>query len=445
MNFDTPRPFLIMDLSIIPHKFSPVELPVTLHGLNPQPYHLRNGIPVYVFPSSANSVVMIEVFFRHAGSSYQHKPLVAGLTNTLLTEGTHEFTATQIAEQLDYCGAVIDKNSNRDHAYLTLFTLDKHVTSLLPLLKALVSDPSFEEKQIEWHIQKGKQQLRTSLQQTDFVARRHFFAEVFGKTHPYGGYADVSDYDNIGFEDLHTFFHTHYRQEDCQIFIAGNCNSSMLQMLDDLFPPPHTHHSTPPVSFPESIEAKPAVHFVAVENAVQASLCIGCGLKLKSRKDRYGLTVLNGILGGYFGSRLMTNLREKKGYTYGIYSGIGSMEQQSYFIVVSNVKAEFAQEAMQEIGFEMQKLIDEPIPEEELNLAKNYLIGNRLRNVDGVFEKVKLKREQIAKQYAEDFYEQTIATIKSISAKQLQDLAQTYLQPTKMVRICAGNETIKLL
>lgn len=431
-----------MDLSIAPHSFSPIDLPVSWEGLNPRPACLRGGIPVYTFPSSADNVVMVELFFRHAGSAYQSKPLVASLTNTLLTEGTHEQTATQIAEQLDYCGAILNKNSTRDHAHISLFALDKHVQSLLPLLKSLVTDVAFEEKQTNWHLEKGKQQLLTSLQKTDFVARRCFLAEVFGRQHPYGVYSEIEDFDKVHSSDLKTFFQKHYRQEECCIFLAGNYNEAVLQELDKLFSSPHI--------LKEEVETMPSVvtefrstrRFAVVENAVQASLCIGRCLVPQKQEDVYGLIVLNCLFGGYFGSRLMTNLREKKGYTYGIYSALRGMEQQRYFMVSSNVKAEFAQEAMQEIMEEMQKMIDKPVEKEELTLAKNYLVGNYLRSIDGVFERANLKRNQLAKQYAEDFFEQTIYTIKSISPEQLQQLARTYLQPDEMVQICAGNETI---
>lgn len=431
-----------MDLSIAPHSFLPIDLPISREGLNPEPCYLSSGIPVYAFPSSTNDVVMVELFFRHAGSAYQSKPLVAGLTNMLLTEGTHELTATQIAEQQDYCGAVINKNSTRDHAYISLFTLEKHVQSLLPLLKSLVTDAAFEEKQVSWHLEKGKQQLLTSLQQTEFVARRHFFAEVFGQKHPYGSYAEAGDFDSVCSADLKSFFQKHYRQGECQIFLAGNYNESVLQDLDKLFSDTHFSKDESGISLSEIAAFKPGRRLAAVENAVQASLCVGRCIVPQKQEDIYGLIVLNCLFGGYFGSRLMTNLREEKGYTYGVYSVMGGMEQQRYFMVASNVRAEFAEEAMQEIIVEMQKVRNELVTGKELTLAKNYLIGNYLRSIDGVFERAKLKKEQIAKQYPEDFFEQTVKAIKSVSPEQLQRLAQTYLQPDEMVQICAGNETI---
>jgi predicted Zn-dependent peptidase len=162
----------------------------------------------------------------------------------------------------------------------------------------------------------------------------------------------------------------------------------------------------------------------------------------RNHPDFAGMKVLNAILGGYFGSRLMNNLREDKGYTYGIGSSVVPLRDGGYFVISGEVGAEVTKEALSEIKSELQRLCDEPVPESELSLVRSYLSGEMLRACDGPFAQAEMYRELIEDGLDVSHFNDLINTVQHINAKQLQDLAIKYLNPDDLFTLIVGPEAI---
>ena len=137
--------------------------------------------------------------------------------------------------------------------------------------------------------------------------------------------------------------------------------------------------------------------------------------------------VLNTVLGGYFGSRLMSNIREDKGYTYGIYSVTQIHRGSIVFYITADVAADVAQAAVDEVMNEINRLQQQPISEEELERVRNYMMGDFIRSIDGVFDLSERYRQMVATHVGEQLTTNLLDAIATATPEQLQTLAQTYL------------------
>ncbi len=158
----------------------------------------------------------------------------------------------------------------------------------------------------------------------------------------------------------------------------------------------------------------------------------------KSHPDYIDFQVLNTILGDYFGSRLMSNIREDKGYTYGIGSGVMDMNKTGYFVIVTEVGKEVLDKTLHEIKFELERLQNEPVPEDELDLVKNYMLGQLLKSADGPYAMLDMYNGVDMYDLNLDFYDRAIRQIKEITPARIRELAQQYLNFEDFLIITAG-------
>jgi len=407
----------------------------------PEIVQLSNGIKVYQFNSGNQDVISIEMMFA-AGSWFQKKPFTAMATNLMLREGTRNFSAQKLSESLDYFGAHFETTAERDNAYITLYSLNKHLDNTLPLLSEIVKNPVFPED--EYSVLAGKQfqMLEVNRQKVNFLARTHFNSIIFGTNHPYGMYLKPNDINNVNNLDLVDFHKSQYHSGNCTIIVAGLIKPGLINDLETHFGGNDwSGDSSSPIQYlPAGSDQKN--HFHLREGAMQSAIRVGGMMFSRSHPDFAGMKVLNAILGGYFGSRLMNNLREDKGYTYGIGSSVVPLRKSGFFVISGEVGAGVTKEALSEIKFELNRLCDEPVGESELSLVRSYLTGEMLRAVDGPFAQADLYRELIEDGLEISHFEELIDTVQHINAQQLQDLAIRYLNPEGLFTLVVGPEAI---
>ena len=407
----------------------------------PEISQLSNGIKVYQFNSGTQDVISIEMMFA-AGSWFQKKPFTAMATNLMLREGTRNFSAQKLSETLDYFGAHFENTTERDNAFITLYSLNKHLANTLPLLSEIVKNPVFPKG--EYNVVAGKQLqlLEVNRQKVNFLARTQFNSILFGSEHPYGTYLEPGDISKVNTTDLHDFHKSQYHSDNCTILVAGHIKPGLINDLELYFGGNDWDgNSTSQIQYTAS-GSDHKYHFHLKEGAVQSAIRIGGMMFSRSHPDFAGMKVLNAILGGYFGSRLMNNLREDKGYTYGIGSSVVPLRNGGYFVISGEVGAGVTSEALTEIKFELSRLCTEQVSESELSLVRSYLTGEMLRAVDGPFAQADLYRELIENNLDILHFEELIDTIQHINAQQLQDLAIRYLNPDNLFTLVVGPEAI---
>jgi zinc protease len=424
--------------SLLNRKVQPaIKPPGRIHFPQPEVYKLSNGIKVYQFNSGTQDVVSIELVFA-AGSWYQKKPFTAMATNLMLREGTRNFSAQELSESLDFYGAHFENSTERDNAYVTLYSLNKYLPNTLPLLSEIVQNPVFPKEEFNVVAGKQLQQLEVNRQKVNFLARTYFNSIIFGNNHPYGMYLEPADIDNVTNSDLLDFHKFRYHSNNCTLIVAGKIKPGLADELERYFG--GDNWGGPAF---KRVEISPNFstekdHFILKEATIQSAIRMGGLMFGRSHPDFAGMKVLNAILGGYFGSRLMNNLREDKGYTYGIGSSVVPLRQGGYFVISGEVGADVTSEALVEIRSELSRLCNEPVNESELSLVRNYLSGEMLRAVDGPFAQADLYRELIEDGLEIIHFEQLMDTIQNIRSQQLQDLAIKYLNPDNLFTLVVG-------
>jgi zinc protease len=403
-------------------------------------YKLDNGIPVYLINAGTEDLARVELLFN-AGDWYANKPLIASVTNAMLNEGTSKHSGTELAEKIDYFGAFLETEAQQDFSFVSLYSLNKHLENVLPFLKEIIQDSVFPEKEFNILVQNKKQKWMVENEKVGSLCRRHFNRLLFGDNHPYSLIAKEEDFNNLKREDLITFYKNQYQPNLCQIVIAGKIDESVITLLNKQFGDGITNPIKPIIdtSYPiNPLDEKK--NFMPKEGAVQSAIRIGKRLFTKTHPDYLAMTILNTVFGGYFGSRLMTNIREDKGYTYGIGSGMASLLHDGMFYIGTEVGVKVCNNTLEEIYKEINILRTDLIPEEELNLVKNYLMGTYLKSLDGPFS---LADKYIGiKVYDLDysFYDKYLETLKNITSEELLVLAQKYLDPDSMYELVVGKK-----
>lgn len=407
--------------------------------INPTKMKLENNIVAHFMDAGTQEIVKIDIIFE-AGSWHQSKPFTASATNEMLMEGSKNLSSQQIAEKLDYYGAFIQPQPTKDFASLSLFTLKKYLPETVKILEDIIKNPSFPQHELTNYVNKKKQQFIIEMEKVSTIARRAFNEQLFGTNHPYGKNVQLEDYDSLTREALFDFHKKYYTPQNVKIIVTGKIDDSVVQMI-------HQHFGNTNWETTQKIENSQNVtrdslirkKIIRKENAKQSAVRIGLEMPVQTHPDFLKLNILNTILGGYFGSRLMKNIREEKGYTYGIGSALISLKNAGLLIIVSEVGAAYAKETVNEIFKEINRLKNEIINDEELSLVKNYMMGDFLRSFDGPFALSESYRSIIDFDLTPDYFNQGIETIKTITPEEILQLANQYLVEENFVTTIAGN------
>lgn len=404
---------------------------------------LNNGFKVLVINAGSQDLARVEVIFR-AGTRFQPKPLVANAAISLLRDGTISRTSHQIAEELDFYGSFLEPSFSRDFASVTFYTIGKHFYRSLDVLADILTNPTYPQHELELFCKKGKQSLLVDLEKVSTLSRQRFFSALFGSNHPYGSFATPNDYDVLSQTDLVQFRNRYHKASNGLIVIAGKVDAKQVDFLVNGFNNPIFEQCDDIELGLPSFTTTDYRVFSYKKDAVQAALRIGRVLPKRNHPDMPGLVVLNTILGGYFGSRLMRNIREDKGFTYGISSFIIPMAELSALVVSTEVGSAFTEKTVDEVFKEMIKLQTEPVSNDELELVRGYMTGQVLRTFDGPFAVA----DSLASlfQYNNldfEYINNLIRTINEITPTQLLGLAKKYLDVDRMVVSIAGSKRIR--
>ena len=398
---------------------------------------LPNGIGLYTLASDDFEVLRISFVFR-AGSALQQAPFSASAAANLLSEGSRDMTAHQIAEQLDYYGSWYDVNVDRDYAYINFATLSKFFDPTLAVAEQILLCPAFPEEELRTYAAKRRQRLAVERAKIDVKAREAFARALFGERHPYGVSSHEEAYDSLTRDDVAGFYRRFYTAENCFVVCSGRIGDHELKAVAELAGRIPRGAAEAPPAFPAPETTHTA--FVEYPGAVQSSLRIGRLLFPRTHPDFLGMQVVATALGGYFGSRLMQNLREEHGYTYGVVSAMVNFEREGYFAIAAQVGADVTQEALREIYAEIERLGAEPMPEAELELVKNMMTGEMMRILDGPFGIADVTIENILCGCDNTVIGSNIRRIREMTPAGVQQLARKYLRREDLVTVVAGAE-----
>jgi predicted Zn-dependent peptidase len=392
-------------------------------------FTLDNKVPVYAMNAGAQDVVMVEWVFD-AGNWYDKQPMVAATTNFLIKNGTTSKSAYQINDFFEFHGAYLNRSCYNETASITLHCLSKHLETLLPVVREIIETSIFPEQELGIYIQNQKQRLSVNLQKCDFIANRLIDEYLFGINHPYGTYSNAEDYDALNTDLLKAFYKQYYLNGSCKIFVAGKMPTGYESMLNKAFGTLPLHADAPVVvEHPVVTASQKKVEIINDENGVQGAIRMARPFPNRHHPDFQKAHVLNTLFGGFFGSRLMSNIREDKGYTYGIHSYFQNHVHASAWMISTEAGRDVCAATITEVIKEMEILRNEPVDQDELDLVRNYMIGSLLGDLDGPFQLIGRWKNYVLNGLDENYFYKSIETIKSVTPEELQSLANTYLQP----------------
>lgn len=403
----------------------------------PKKWNLSNNIPVYEYNFDSQNVIKIDFVFN-AGTKYQHKPLLASTVNSLIKEGTKTYTSKQIADSIDFYGAFLETDISNDRAAVSLYCLTHHLDNVLPVLVDVILNAQFPQDELDNYLKRKKQAFLINLEKVGTLASQAYQKLIYKGTQ-YGSVAVIEDYDNITREECLAFHKEFYNLNNLEIFIAGKSSDFMQQLLNEHLGNEKLNNNKIHFSFNE-LNYSPSKEFLFKEDAIQSAIRYGKPMFKINHPDFIPFQVLNTVLGGYFGSRLMSNIREDKGYTYGIGSGISSKQEMGNFVISTEVGKDVTEATLKEIDFEINRLKNDLIPDEELNVVKNYILGALLKNTDGPFDMLSRFQTIHYNNLPENHYDLFIEQVKNTSANKLRDLATEHL--TDLTVIVAGSKNI---
>ncbi|AFK03131.1 peptidase M16 domain protein [Emticicia oligotrophica DSM 17448] len=426
---------MILDRTIAP----PSRKVETVHIPKADKHTLNNGVTIYSVRAGEQPVVRLELIFD-AGSRFDVIGGESLFVSKMLTEGTKNFKAVEISEFFDQYGAFIEINQAFERLTITVHGLTKHLTKLLPMLKELITESVFPSEEFEMQRNIASQTLKVNLEKTAFVASQAFREQIFGKNHPYGKSVTQATIENITREAVTDFYGKQIKGKVFTIFLSGSFEETEISALNEVL-------GQMPLVTPEKIGEQFPESPVVGENLLinrpenlQSSIRLGRRLFNRSHPDFFKFVVTNTIFGGYFGSRLMKNIREEKGFTYGISSSLIPQREGGYLIIGTDVKKEFTQQTIDEIHKEIVRLQTEPISANELETAQNYMIGAFVGSLNTPFEVADRQKIVILEALPIDFYQNYIQKVSGVSAEDVMQIAQKYLQAAELCEVVVGGK-----
>jgi zinc protease len=427
---------MISNLERIQPPVSPVDNVVIPEAVN---FSLKNGVQVYLIEAGTEDIMRIEFVFR-AGQIKETRPLIASTCNMMLTEGTVNYSAEALNKELDYYGIFINQTAEKDRAGVVLYCLSKHIEKALTLGHEIMFRPVFPDSELTSLLNKRIRWFLVNREKVQNLAYDQFFESIFGKDHPYGYQIKESDFQNITTPQLSEFHSRYYVPENMAIIVSGKIHENTRTLLELLFGNLKAELEDPELL--RSLQRPSGLRKVHInkEGAVQTAIRIGSVTINKRHPDYPGLKVTDAVLGGYFGSRLMKNIREDKGYTYGINSSLSSLDLSGYKVISTDVGKVNTRKAIDEIFREIQLLQQVPVDNEELTVVKNYMSGEMLRMFDGPFALADSFRSAWEFGLDNSYYYRLAEKIRTIDAYEIMDLAKKYYNIDDLYEITAGAE-----
>ncbi len=404
-----------------------------------QSHHLTNGIPLHLISVNQLPILRMECVFD-AGAWYEQVPGSAFFAMKMLSEGTTSRSSAQISEYIDRYGAFLELNSGPDRASVVVYCLTKFLPNVLPLLRDMFTEPTFPQKELDDLRNITLQNLRVNYEKNAYLAGVLFREKLFGYDHPYGRSQRAEAVEQLTRQGVVDFFERVIRNRPFRLILAGQASEDDLLLIDRALGqlPTRADDLLSAVSTTPPGDDLPVL--AEKVDSVQSSIRIGRRLFTRSHPDFFKMLVTNEILGGYFGSRLMKNIREEKGFTYGISSNMPSFRHDGYFLIGTDVNKENTQQTLDEIRKEIQIMQTEPVSADELETVKNYMAGEFVGSLNTPFEIADRYKVILLDNMPANFLTTYIRNIRAITSDDIMETATRYLSPDSLREVVVGGK-----
>ena len=409
-------------------------------GNRPQTEKLANGMDLYLINVNSTELVRVDFMFK-GGQWVQDKPLQTAMSMKMLREGIIDSSLHKIPHYIDYKGVSIDVTSNMSYCVLSLSCLKRYVFEIILIIVSVLNNLPFEDDKFRIALEQSKRSFEISMDTVGEQCKRLFYKSLYGVNHPMSRFPEYVDYDSLTIHDLKSYCEKYITAPNCNVFLTGNLTSGFVSDFIKTIQKYCLRNGGNFNNYPiyELSEHDKRYVLKMEKPLVQSSIRIGREFLSRTHADYIPMTVLSTVLGGYFGSRLMSVIREEKGYTYDIHSDIYQMPLNSSFVITTETGNKFVENVIEDIYVEMDKLSSELIPNEELQQVKNYMLGNMCRNYEFGFGFSNRIMQLICSGIKLDDIITGAEIISDLTSNKLRDISRKYLSPNSMIECVVTN------
>ncbi len=399
---------------------------------------LPNGLKVFVIEDDRTPKIAFRLLIKggalHEGGKTSLSSFVAGLLN----RGTAKRDAATFAAESDYIGVRVEGMSGADALSVSAGGLTKYTDKILDLLADATLNPIFPEEQFAKEQRKALSALEAEKQEPGKLGEKLQGKLVFGD-HPYGAYRTPETVKSVTRDDLVAYHKTWFAPNNATLAVVGDVKAEEIIPLVEKAFAAWQKRDVPADPAPATAKMQGlTVHLVDRPGSVQSNIQISFPGPARNTPDTAELNVVNATLGGGFSGRLFQNLREKNGWTYGAYSAFGMNRYGGEFSAGAETRNEVTSPAIRETLKEINRLRDEPVPEEELALQREYNVGNYLLSLESSARIAQRVQDIELYGLPTDFYKTYASRMGSVTPAHAQGLAKQYLTTENAVIVVVG-------
>lgn len=403
----------------------------------------EDGITLHIVDNGTMPAGNLSLVWEYGRNEAYHTPggsETAGMAATLLAEGTSRMAGEEIASLTDFHGAVLNARATDHHSYLDLICLNDSLPELVPLIADIFSDATIPDKAFLALRTRLALRRRMELTQPATVAANALNTLVAGKNHPSAYRLTAEEIEAISRDDVYDVYCKGRETGKLHIFFGGKADNAVIDTLHHLchiIAHDRAWRPASPVTQPFN-SAPPQRMDLSVPGSMQTSITAAIPAIGRNHPDYIPLRLTVMALGGYFGSRLMTNIREDKGLTYGISAALCGQREGAYISIGAQCPNGVSDMVINEIGKEMTRLGTQPMDNDELTGLRRYASSQLMTVLDSPFSIMGHYRNELLIGTPQDYFEQQFRAIEKLSADTIAETAARYLVPDRMRIVTAG-------
>lgn len=401
-----------------------------------QTFTLKNGLQVFVVENRKLPRVQFTLELKNDRIMQVDKAGLLGIAGDLMGTGTTTRTKAQLDEEVDFIGAVLNTSSNGMFAS----SLSRHTNRLLELFTDVLYNPAFKQEELDKLKTQTISGITAAKDNPNAIAGNVRSKLLFGKNHPYGEVPTESSVQSITVDDARNYYKTYFKPNNAYLAIVGDIDLKTAKNLAEKY---FGKWAAGEVKNPTyTVPKMPAKTFVALVDrsaSVQSVINISYPVELKpGTPDVIKSRVTNQILGGDFSARLMQNLREKRGFTYGAYSQLNSDKLIGSFNTSASVRNEVTDSAIVEFMSELKRITSEPVTDKELFAAKASISGSFGRSLESPQTIASFALNTARYNLTKNYYQNYLKTVDAVTKEDVMATASKYIRPDQAYIIVVG-------